>query len=83
MFLYDRFDLGMARFALRGHPTWPPLIKVLIHVEGVTNDDRERALNFAGAVYSWLNQPSHMTGSKSAAPEKPAPVKSAKSEKKE
>jgi len=73
--LYDRFDLGMARLALRGHATWPPLIKTLIHVEGASDADRERALKFAGAVYQWLNQPSHKTGLKSAASEKPAPAK--------
>jgi EpsI family protein len=81
MILYDKLDLGMARYTMRGHPTWPPLIKVLIHVEGDSEEDRERALNFAGAVYFWLNQPSHKTGSNSAMPGKPSPVKSEKSTK--
>jgi hypothetical protein len=54
--IYDRYGLGKARLALR---TWPPMIKVLIQVNGYTDDDRDLIMNYAAEVYSWLNQPAH------------------------
>jgi hypothetical protein len=71
--IYDRFGLGKARFAMR---TWPPLIKILIQINGTTDDDKELIMNYSKLVHSWLNQPSHkaetqiITGSKSTAPDK-------------
>jgi hypothetical protein len=69
--IYDRFDLGTARFAMR---TWPPLIKVLIQINGTTDDDKELIMSYSKLVYAWLNQPSHkaetltITGPNTTAP---------------
>jgi EpsI family protein len=58
--LYERFDLGTIRWSMRGQPTWPVLVKVMLHVTMAgTSDPKTVALNFAQQYAEWLNQPEH------------------------
>lgn len=75
--LYDRFDLGLQRMRLGGRATWPPLVKVLIQgrMGLVSQDERERVLNFARQVDLWLAQ--QWSGDEAGAAAKAAPAKAA------
>jgi EpsI family protein len=59
--LYQRFDLGTSiRWAMRGRPTWPVLIKVMLQVTMINPQDAKTvALGFARQYAEWLNQPEH------------------------
>jgi EpsI family protein len=76
--IFDRFDLGFERVKLRGQPTWPPLIKVLIQgrPNAVSQEDRERLLSFSKQVHLWLAEQSHRVGGAPPTSAKPAPEKS-------
>jgi EpsI family protein len=57
--LFDRFDMGRVRWALRGQETWPALVKVLMETQGSGDLDRDKARlrDLAERVYQWINQP--------------------------
>ena len=59
--LYDRFDLGTSvRWSMRGQPTWPVLVKVMIQLPLTDPDDTKAVgLGFAQKFAEWLNQPEH------------------------
>jgi len=58
--LYERFDLGSVRWAMRGQTKWPVLIKVMLQVSATESEDAETALMaFAEQVAKWLNRPEH------------------------
>jgi EpsI family protein len=76
--LYDRLGLALARTALQGRSTWPPLVKVLIQtqVNSVSEEDKENLLDFSKKVYLWLNEDSHRPGFSPATPSKSSSEKS-------
>ncbi len=76
--LYDRLGMGMARMALRGRSTWPPLVKILIQnqTNAVSDEDKENQLDFSKRVFLWLHEQSRRSGELPGSPEKTAPVKS-------
>lgn len=78
--LYERLGLGAARFNLRGSPTWPPLVKILIQNQNnsVNDIDKESILSFAKQVYLWLDGISHEKRVPSKTPAKAAAEKSSK-----
>ena len=56
--IIDRHDLGVARWALKGSDTWPPLVKVLMHIpEDESGEAKARIQGLAGHVHRWLSQP--------------------------
>ncbi|MCE5303240.1 MAG: EpsI family protein [Planctomycetaceae bacterium] len=58
--LYDRVDLGEARWALRGVPKWPVMFKTMIHT--IANDAKEgkaALLSFLEQYVSWFEKPQH------------------------
>lgn len=58
--MLNRFELGEARWALRGLPKWPPIVKVMIQIPAPDVDDAKAiGLAFAELVAKWENQPSH------------------------
>lgn len=58
--LFDRWDLGNLRFAMRGNAKWPALIKVMIQIPAPDVDDaKRRILAFAEIVAKWENKPEH------------------------
>lgn len=61
--LYNRYDLGMVRWAMRGRPRWPALIKVLIQTYATQNesDDLARLQSLVRPMTMWMevaNSPS-------------------------
>jgi EpsI family protein len=53
--LFERFDLGKVRWAMRGRATWPPLVKVLLHA--ATSDPqaaRPQVMEFAEQLREWI-----------------------------
>jgi hypothetical protein len=62
--LFDRADLGFrVRWSLRGRPTWPALLKVMLSLPtNNVEDPKSLILDFAKEVATWENQPSHHTG---------------------
>ena len=61
--LFGRFDLGKVRWAMRGQPVWPAMVKVLLQTsaEGDLDDAKTRILDLAEQIGRWINQPSHQT----------------------
>ncbi len=58
--LYERFDLGRVRWAMRGQPKWPPLTKIMLQSSATeTEDAKTSLLGFTEQVVKWLNQPEH------------------------
>ena len=58
--LFDRWDMGKLRFAMRGQAKWPALIKMMIQIPASDVDDaKSRALAFAELVAKWEHQPQH------------------------
>lgn len=58
--LFDRWDMGKLRFAMRGQAKWPALIKVMMQIPAPDIDDaKSRILAFAEIVAKWENQPQH------------------------
>jgi EpsI family protein len=58
--LYERFDLGTIRWSMRGQPTWPILVKVMVQINMSEGTDTKTAvLGFARQLAQWLNQPAH------------------------
>jgi hypothetical protein len=53
---YGRDGLAKARWEMRGRESWPPLVKVLLHVNGTTQADQDSVLQFSKQIYLWLNQ---------------------------
>jgi EpsI family protein len=59
--LYSRADLGVdIRWAMRGQPKWPALLKVMVQAE-LTDPEASQAaaVSFTHQVAKWLNQPEH------------------------
>jgi EpsI family protein len=57
--LYGRGDLGFKiRWALRGQPVWPVLMKVMLQipVPSETDESKEVVLDFAKQVAAWMNK---------------------------
>ncbi len=59
--LYSRLDLGGSiRWKMRGQPTWPVLVKVMLQVPVNDSDDARAAiLDFGETLSKWLNSPEH------------------------
>ncbi len=59
--LFERWDLGTkVRWAMRGQPKWPALIKVMLQIQVHEQEDAKAAiLGFAEQVAKWENQPGH------------------------
>lgn len=59
--LFDRWDLGIKiRWAFRGRPKWPALIKVLIQMAVTDTEEATPViLDFAKQVAAWENLPKH------------------------
>ena len=58
--LYDRLDLGGIRWAMRGQPTWPVLIKVMVQLPMTDFDETKTlGLGFIQQFAAWRNQPEH------------------------
>jgi EpsI family protein len=57
--LFGRWDLGVkVRLSLRGRPTWPALVKVMVQIPVADTDDAKAALlAFVEFVAKWENQP--------------------------
>ena len=57
--LYSRADLGFhVRWALRGQPVWPVLIKVMLQIPAPSDgeDSKPMILGFAKQIATWMNQ---------------------------
>jgi len=56
--LFDRFELGRVRWAMRGKETWPATVKVLMQLPGSIDpeQDKARLRDLAGYAYRWLNE---------------------------
>jgi EpsI family protein len=55
--LFERFDLGKVRMAMRGRAEWPPLVKVLLQTSAARPDSAKgEILDLAGRVREWLPQ---------------------------
>lgn len=54
--LYNRYDLGVVRWAMRGRHRWPALIKVLIqtHASPNENDDIARMQSLVRPMTTWM-----------------------------
>ncbi len=58
--LYERFDMGRIRWAMRGQPKWPVLTKIMLQAPAAEFDDaRTSLMGFTEQVVKWLNQPEH------------------------
>jgi len=59
--LYNRVDMGATRWAMRGSPKWPVMIKIMAQISVTSTADEAKAavLEFVGRVGAWLNQPEH------------------------
>ncbi len=58
--LHERWELGKARFAMRGHDKWPVLLKVMLQTDVTERDDPEEVLmGFGKQIAGWLNNPEH------------------------
>jgi EpsI family protein len=59
--LFGRGDLGLKiRWAMRGQPTWPALIKVMMSIPAPEVEDAKLTiLNFARQVAVWVNEQEH------------------------
>jgi EpsI family protein len=57
--LFGRWDLGFkVRWSLRGRPTWPALVKVMVQIQVTDPEDAKAALmSFVESVAKWENQP--------------------------
>ena len=67
--LFDRSDLGLkVRWAMRGQPKWPALMKVMLSMPANDWDEAKPILvGFAEEIAKWENQPEHQTGVTQAA----------------
>jgi EpsI family protein len=62
--LFDRLDLGMARWKMRNKETWPAMVKVLLQTSAADPDKgKERIQIIAQRAYQWLNRPAPQPGS--------------------
>jgi EpsI family protein len=61
--LYSRADLGVkVRWALRGQPKWPVLVKVMMQTQLNPSDSANSkavAIGFTRQLAKWVNQPAH------------------------
>jgi EpsI family protein len=65
--LYDRADLGFKiRWAMRGQPVWPVLIKVMLEIPAPVESDESKTLilDFAKQVATWMNKQEEMCEAK-------------------
>jgi EpsI family protein len=66
--LFDRADMGRARWSLRGRATWPALLKVQLSMPAAGFDDAKPViLDFAKEIAAWENKPAHHTAVAEAA----------------
>jgi EpsI family protein len=62
--LFNRWELGVARWKLRNKETWPAMVKVLLQTSAADPDKgREQIQTVARKAYEWLNQPAHRASS--------------------
>jgi EpsI family protein len=56
--VFERFDLGKARWAMRGQASWPSMIKVLLHtpVTDSAFSARHRMLEMAKQIHLWVSR---------------------------
>ncbi len=63
--IFNRLDMGLARFEMRNIEVWPPLIKVLLQINTESPaEDIEQLERVGQEIFDWTNR------------EKPAPAKS-------
>ena len=54
--VYERFDLGKVRWAMRGQAVWPAMIKVLLQTGAADGfAARTRILDMAKSIHQWLS----------------------------
>ncbi len=57
--LFERWDMGKVRWAMRGQKSWPPLVKVLLQTPTSRGDEfysKARIQEMAARIQTWLNQ---------------------------
>ncbi len=57
--LFERWDMGKVRWAMRGQKSWPPMVKVLLQTPtsaGTNSIPRPASRKWPQRIQTWLNQ---------------------------
>jgi EpsI family protein len=67
--LFERWDLGKLRWAMRGQASWPPMVKVLLQTEAADKfPAKTRILEMARLIQGWIDESEAATRSPAGKP---------------